>query len=284
VQTGESDEGLDAVDGFAVRRDEGCQSTGGDNEGCGTLPLPADTTDHTIDAVHGAEEYAGLQRRIGTPADDVTRGGDGHTGQLCGAADESFRTCADTGRDDAADEYTVGGNAVECRCSTEINHDAVALEEVSGGKGVEDAVGADGMGFIDIEAHRQWRTGVDDESPGADMAIAHLGDNRGEWRNDRPDDGGADLVGLETGLTEERADQEAEFVGSAVVAGGDTPVLHEVTVAEEAHDDFCVADVEDEDHDAHALLGPTAAGGSIACRQRSYGRAISSERSRAGAE
>jgi hypothetical protein len=80
------------------------------------------------------------------------------------------------------------------------------------------------------------------------MAFGSLGNGGGELGHDGADDAGADVIGLEARLAEQRADEEAHLVDGAFRVGRDAPVLEELIALEEAHDDLGVADVEDEDH------------------------------------
>src|SRR5687767_9019642 len=61
VEPIEGEEGLDPLDGLAMRADDGGKPAGGDNQGLGLLPFLLDTLDHAINGVDGAEKDAAVQ-------------------------------------------------------------------------------------------------------------------------------------------------------------------------------------------------------------------------------
>ena len=114
------------------------------------------------------------------------------------AGHEHLRAGPHAGRDDATDEDSIVGDAIEGRRGAEIDGDRVDTEEVHRREGVDDAVGADAERLLHVESDGQRRACVDDRRLEAEVPLAHLGQTRGDWRDDGADRAGADGVHIES--------------------------------------------------------------------------------------
>src|SRR5262245_38320094 len=138
-----------------------------------------------IYSVGRAEQHSRSNAVFGPPADGALR-----WSQFCGwefrcATSQLVRRSAEPRHDDAADEATVGGDAVEGGRSAEIHDHGINLIEGDRGQGVDDPIGADGERLIDVEANGQRgrRVNQDRLSPGSraypgDEALRHSGGDR----------------------------------------------------------------------------------------------------------
>jgi hypothetical protein len=175
-------------------------------------------------------------------------------GKLGGALGELVGGGAEARHDDAAEEASVGGDAVECRRRAEVHHDRVRVIELHRGQGVDDPIGADAQRFVHVEPDRERRVGIDLHA----RAARHPLDAGHHGQGDRGRDGrqadGPHLVGRVPRPEEKPADGAAPFVGRAAGIGGEAPVRLELRAPEEPHGDLGVADVERQQHDGRSAV------------------------------
>jgi hypothetical protein len=161
-----------------------------------------------------------------------------------------------------------GRDGLERGGGAEVHHHYRAAEEIEGGDGVGDAVGAHLLGVV-----------VEDGQPGADarlhdhgrlpeVALAHPAQRPGHPGHRRAHaDAGDVVVEREAVEAQELLDDQRMLVGGALGVGGDAPVVEQMGVSQRAtdvvlvvglevvepDDGLRVADVDDQEH--HGLGG-----------------------------
>ncbi len=243
----EGQERLHPVDGPRVRGQERGEPPGAHHQR-GVAPLLPDPADDPVDGLHGAEEDAALERRVGAAADDRGRRLDVHAGQPGGAARERLGARSHARGDDAAEEDAVGGDAVEGGGGAEVDHDGVRSVEASGGQRVGDAVGAHAEWLLDVQADGQVTGGADDEGITVQVPLAGLGQRLGQGRDDGRDGRARDPAPIQPALPEHRSQEQAVLVGGAFGSGGQPPVRRQLLAVEDAQHGLGVADVQGQDH------------------------------------
>ena len=146
---------LDVGDGARQRADEPGQPAGGDDRGVG-VELGADALAHAVDERRVAVDGARLHRLDRGSPDHVPRLDELDPAQRRGPSEQGVEADVDPGEDGAAEVLALRGDGLEGGGGAEVDDDRGATEQVEGGDGVGDAVGADLLGVV-----------VEDGQPGA---------------------------------------------------------------------------------------------------------------------
>ena len=124
------------------RPDEAGQAAGGDDR----ARRPSSSCDalaHAVDQRRVAVDRARLDRLDGAAADHVAGLDQLDPAQRGGPAEQRVEADVDAGEDGAAEVLALGRDRLEGGGGAEVDDDRRAAEEVEGGHGVGDAVGAD---------------------------------------------------------------------------------------------------------------------------------------------
>src|ERR1051326_7882250 len=162
LQSLQSQLGVDLVDVLAVFDEERSQSA---------------RRDHALDAAHfflDARENAVDQREISeiqtrlhvddrVRADDMRRPFDVDARQPRRAREQRFGGDVDAGRDHAAGVVRVGGDEIERRSSSEVDDDQRSAVRLVRSNAVDDAIGADFLRVIHVNADSRFHSGLDEQ-------------------------------------------------------------------------------------------------------------------------
>src|SRR5436190_12682422 len=240
---------LDAIEFLAQRPECLGESTRRNDDGL-LLPRPTllDSPHDPVDRLRLAEHHSGADAVLGAPANDARRDHELRRRQLRRATHERLESRLDARRDDAANEHAVARYAVERGGGPHVDDDGVALEETARRERVDETISANGERLVDVDANRQWCTGIDEDHRASAQCLARRDERIRHSRYDGSDRGALYSIRAESVECEKPAQKNAEFVGGAVHARDDSPMATKGITLEQTDGRLCVADIEDENH------------------------------------
>src|ERR1700730_1988012 len=227
---------------FCTASHEACLSASG-NHDCVRLELYLDAGEHAIDHIDRAVVQASLHVGYGVGSDDFAGVLDFDTRKTSGAAEQRFRSDADTGSDDAAEIFALCGDYIERDGRSKIDDNARAAVFLKCGDAVHDAVGSDFHRIIDEDGHAGFYARFDEQRALVQVQAGHFSQRPVHRRYNGTDYHPGDLFLVQPGKGKKVAGQHAILVHSLRAGSGQAPVGNQIFSAKNAQHRVCVSDV-----------------------------------------
>ena len=150
-------------------------------------------------------------------------GGQFDAGQLGRALEQGLGGDTDAGGDGAAEIVPLGRDGVEGGGGAEINDAGRAAIEAIGCDGIDDPVGAHGIGRFVQDAHACLHRSIHDQRVAAQTLAADLNPFAGQWRDHGGQGCPVDIAATKPGMGQEAQELQDELVRHPLVVGGQAP-------------------------------------------------------------